>query len=131
MEDAFMEEVRRAAAEGGYASPSSFIRQAIVNQLQGATKALSDTEERILATLERQSRDLRKATTAAVVTYAALDTFIKLYLTYTPEIPQEARAASVATAKLRYEKFKANVAKELTGNAAAALQELVDTLVHT
>lgn len=127
-EPAMIEAIQAAAKDGGFASPSSFIRQAVVNQLQGATKALSDTEERILATLERQSRDIRKLTTAAVLSYATLDTFIKLYFTYQPEIPREARSASVATAKLRYEKFKADVAKEMTGNVAAALREWVDSL---
>jgi Arc/MetJ-type ribon-helix-helix transcriptional regulator len=127
-EPAMLEAIDQAAKDGGFASPSSFIRQAVVNQLQGASKALNDTEERILATLERQSRDIRKLTTAAVLSYASLDTFIKLYLTYQPEIPPEARSASVATAKLRYEKFKADVAREVTGNVAAALREWVDSL---
>ena len=85
-EPAMLEAIDQAAKDGGFASPSSFIRQAVVNQLQGASKALNDTEERILATLERQSRDIRKLTTAAVLSYASLDTFIKLYLTYQPEI---------------------------------------------
>jgi hypothetical protein len=123
-----LEAIEEAAKQGGFASPSSFIRQAVINQLQGASKALSDAEERILATLERQSRDLRKATTACLISYAALDTFMKLYLTYTPEIPPDARAASVALAKVRYEKFKNDVAKELTGNVAAAIQELSNSL---
>ena len=127
-EPAMLEAIEKAAKEGGFASPSSFIRQAVVNQLQGASKALSDTEERILATLERQSRDIRKLSTAAILTYASLETFIKLYLTYQPEIPPEARSASVAIAKLRYEKYKADVAKEMTGNVAAALREWVNSL---
>jgi hypothetical protein len=121
----FIADLDKAAKAGGYASKVSFVRQACANQLEGASKALSDTEERILATLERQSRDIRKVTTTTVAIYAALDTFMKLYLTYTPEIPPETRAANVATGKLRYERFTRDVAKNLTGSVVAALRELV------
>ena len=33
-EPAMLEAIEKAAKEGGFASPSSFIRQAVVNQLQ-------------------------------------------------------------------------------------------------
>jgi hypothetical protein len=126
---AFIEEIERAAKEGGFASPGSFVRQACANQLAGASRALGETEERILATLERQSRDLRKLTTAVLVTHSLLDTFVKLYLAHTPELDPEVRPAAVAAARSRYDKLTRDVARNMTGKTKAALEELNNSLV--
>jgi hypothetical protein len=130
MESELLEEIDKAQKAEGFASPSAWVRQACVNQLVGTSKALSETEARILSSLERQSRDIRKNQTATVAAYALLDTFIKLYLTYTPELLPETKTTSVAQAKVRYERFVKDVAKNLTGNAAASLKQLSDDLVN-
>jgi hypothetical protein len=111
----------------GYASPSSYIRQACVNSLNGVSRALNEAEERILATLERQSRDLHKLQRVALIQYAAFDDFVKLYLTYTAEMSPEIRDAAVALGKVRYAKFQKDVARELTGRVSEALREIADS----
>ncbi|RZU41343.1 hypothetical protein [Edaphobacter modestus] len=126
-EHAFIQAIQKAAKAEGYASPSSYIRQACVNSLNGVSRALSEAEERILATLERQSRDLHKLQTVALVQYAAFDTFVKLFMTYTPEMPLEVKEAAIALAKARYTKFRKDVAQEMTGRVSEALREIAET----
>lgn len=126
-EQGFIQAIQKAAKAKGYASPSSYIRQACVNSLNGMSGVLSEAEGRILAALERQSRDLRKLQTVAVVQYAAFDTFVKLFMTYTPEMPAEVKEAAIALAKVRYIKFRKDVTQEMTGRVSEALREIADT----
>lgn len=98
-----------------------------MNSLNGVSRALNEAEERILATLERQSRDLHKLQRVALIQYAAFDDFVKLYLTYTAEMSPEIRDAAVALGKVRYAKFQKDVARELTGRVSEALREIADS----
>lgn len=125
-EPAFIAAIQKAAKAEGYASPSSYIRQACVDRLNGVSKALSDAEEKILATLQKQSLDLHRLQRATLIQHAALDSLIKLYMTYTPEMPLDIRDAAVALAKVRYAKFQKDVARELTGKVSEALREIAD-----
>ena len=125
-EEAFIQAIQKAAKAEGYASPSSYIRQACVNSLNGVSRALNEAEERILATLERQCRDLHKLQRVALIQHAAFDDFVKLYMTYTPEMSPEVRDAAVALGKVRYAKFQKDVARELTGRVSEALREIAD-----
>ena len=57
-----MAHVERAAKEGGFASPSAFIRTSIQRELAGRESEVGAVEERIAATLERLARDIRSYT---------------------------------------------------------------------
>lgn len=126
-EPAFIAAIQKAAKAEGYASPSSYVRQACINNLNGVSKALSEAEERILATLERQSRDFLRLQRVTLIQHAALDSLIKLYMTYTPEMSPDVRDAAVALAKVRYARFQKDLARDLTGKVSEALREIADS----
>lgn len=123
--DELAEQVQRATSERGFESSTAFIRQAIVNELRFGGSALRETEERIAAGQERLSKDLRRLQTAQQAEYALLDSFVRLFLMCVPEPSGEAVTPAKARAATRYDNFLRNVARNMTGDARAALEQLL------
>ena len=79
----------QAARERGYLSPTAFIRAAIRNELTGRESEVSETEQRIAATIERLSRDIFRANRGQQALFAVVDTLVKTFLTCVPEPPRD------------------------------------------
>ena len=120
------EQVRQATLERGFESSTAFIRQAIVNELRDGGSALGETEERIAAGQERLGKELRRLQTAQQAEYALLDSLVRLFLMCIPEPSGEAITPAKARAATRYDNFLRNVARNMTGDARAARQQLLD-----
>lgn len=120
-----LEAVEKAAKEEGYSSPSSYIREACKSRLGGVSKALEEAEERILGLLFQQSQHLHTMQKLALVQYQAMNTFMKLYLTYTPEIDPAEMEGSIARAKARYRKYQDDVAKEIPDRPSAYFDRMI------
>jgi Arc/MetJ-type ribon-helix-helix transcriptional regulator len=123
---ALAQAIERAVQERGYTSASALIRTAIQRELGHAHAATSDCEERIAAALNRLSRDLRRVHTAQMATFAFTDCLAKVFLTCVPEPPVDILEQAKSRAMRRYQKFLVSVAKNMAGEARAALRELSD-----
>jgi hypothetical protein len=58
--------------------------------------------------------------------YSLLDAFAKAILTCVPEPPPDARPQAIARAKERYDRLVKAAGQAMSGDARAAMQDLVD-----
>ena len=117
--------VEEAAKTGGHASPSAFVRTAIRNELNGRGEQ-TGTEERIAGGFDRGSRDIYRVGRSQQALFALVDTFAKTMLTCVPEPPSDARPQAIARARDRYDQLIKNAGRSMSGDARAAMQDLVD-----
>ena len=118
-------QVEQAAKTRGYANPSAFIRAAIRNEVDGRAE-LTGTDERIGAGFDRVSRDIFRVGRGQQALYALIDAFAKATLACMPEPQPEARPQAIARAKERYGRLVKAAGQAMSGNARAAMQDLVD-----
>jgi len=118
-------QVEEAAMDRGYSSASSFIRAAIRNELNGRAE-LTGSEERIAAGFDRVTRDVFRVGRGQQAFYALFDAFAKVILTCVPEPPTEARPQAIARAKERYDRLVKSAGQNMSGDARAAMRDLVD-----
>jgi len=118
-------QVEEAAKSRGYANSSAFIRAAIRNELDGRAE-LTGTDERIGAGFDRVSRDIFRVGRGQQALYALIDAFAKATLACMPEPPPEARPQAIARAKERYGRLVKAAGQAMSGDARAAMQDLVD-----
>jgi Arc/MetJ-type ribon-helix-helix transcriptional regulator len=116
--------INEAVKTRGYTSPSALIRAAIQNELNGRPE-LTETEERIAVGFERMSRDNVRIVRGQQALHALLDTFVKTVLTCMPEPSNDARPQAIARAKDRYHLLIKTAGQSMSGDALAALQDLV------
>jgi Arc/MetJ-type ribon-helix-helix transcriptional regulator len=118
-------QVEEAAMDRGYSSASSFIRAAIRNELNFRAE-LAGSEERIAAGFDRVSRDAFRVGRGQQAFYALFDAFAKVILTCVPEPPTEVRPQAIARAKDRYDRLVKSAGQNISGDARAAMRDLVD-----
>ena len=118
-------QVEEAAKTRGYANSSAFIRAAIRNELDGRAD-LTGGDERIGAGFDRVSRDIFRVGRGQQALYALIDAFAKATLACMPEPQPEARPQAVARAKERYGRLVKAAGQAMSGDARAAMQDLVD-----
>ena len=118
-------QVEEAAKTRGYSNPSAFIRAAIRNELDGRAE-LTGTDERIGAGFDRVSRDIFRVGRGQQALYALIDAFAKATLACMPEPQPEARPQAIARAKERYGRLVKAAGEAMSGDARAAMQDLVD-----
>ncbi len=114
-----------AAKAKGYTNPSAFIRAAIRNEIDGRAE-LSGTEQRIAAGFDRVSKDVFRVGRAQQAMFALFDAYVKVMLTCVPEPPSDASAQAVAIAKGRYERLVKAAGQAMSGEARAAMRDLMD-----
>ena len=119
--------VVQAAKTRDYASPSAFMRAAVEKELRGADATLDESEQRISASLERYSKQVRRVSTGQQALFAYVDALTKVILSTLPDTDEDTRKAAVARGKLRYSRFLKSVGANMVGDAQAALSELVDS----
>ena len=118
-------QVEEAAKSRGYANSSAFIRAAIRNELDGRAE-LKGTDERIGAGFDRVSRDIFRVGRGQQALYALIDAFAKATLACMPEPQPEARPQAIARAKERYGRLVKAAGQAMSGDARAAMRDLVD-----
>jgi Arc/MetJ-type ribon-helix-helix transcriptional regulator len=117
--------IQLAAKDGGFSNPSAFIRAAIEHELAGRESGVDAAEQRIAATLDRISRDVRTMKLAQQALFAFIDSLVKTLLTCLAEPPREAYDQAVARGKLRYDRFLKSVGSSMVGDSHAAMTELL------
>ena len=119
-------QIDQAVEQGGFSSPTAFIRYAVGQQLTARAERGGDngSEERLAANLEQLRREVVRLGRAQQALFAYLDTLGKTILTCIPEPPTDARPQAVARAKERYDRMLKSVAKAMAGDAQAAIQDL-------
>ena len=108
----------------GYTNPSAFIRAAIRNELNGREE-MTGTEERIAGGFDRVARDIFRVGRGQQAFYALFDAFAKVVLTCVPEPPPDARQQAIARAKERYDRLVKSAGQNMSGDARAAMRDLV------
>lgn len=118
--------IKKAAAERGFANPTSFLRaglESLVKERDGG--AHGELEQRLAATLDRIGQDLFRVQRAQQAHFAVTDTLIKTLLTCLPEPSPEVMAQAVARAKERYRRFVKSAGQNMVGESTAAMRDLV------
>ena len=85
LSDATYKAVVQAAKISNYDSPSAFIRAAIEKELRGADATLGESEQRITASLERYSKQVRRVSTGQQALFAYMDALAKVILSTLPD----------------------------------------------
>ena len=104
--DAKVRQIRTAARERRFSSPTALMRHAIERELDGEA---SGPEQRVAAMLEQIRRDQDRLSQVQQTMFAFIDTLAKAVLTALPE----QSPPSVARARERYERFLKNAATAL------------------
>jgi hypothetical protein len=117
--------VVQAAKARDYASPSAFMRAAVEKELRGADSTIGESEQRISASLEKYSKQVRRVSTGQQALFAYVDALAKVILSTLPDTDEDTRKAAVARGRLRYSRFLKSVGANMVGDAQAALSELV------
>ena len=125
LSDEIAAQIHSAVSERGFESVTAFIRQSIANELRHGTPAFNEMEERISASHDRLVKEVRRLQTAQQALYAILDSFVRLFLMCIPEPSGSAIDPAKTRAASRYHNFLKNVARNMTGNSGAALEELL------
>ena len=126
LSEATYKAVVQAAKVRSYDSPSAFMRAAIEKELRGVDATLDDSEQRIIASLERYSKQVRRVSTGQQALFAYMDALAKVILSTLPGTDEDTRRADIARGKLRYSRFLKSVGAKMAGDAQAALMELVN-----
>jgi hypothetical protein len=126
LSDATYKAVVQAAKVRSYDSPSAFMRAAVEKELRGPDATLNESEQRITASLERYSKQVRRVSTGQQALFAYVDALAKVILSTLPDADEDTRQAAAARGKLRYSRFIKSVGANMVGDAQAALSELVD-----
>jgi len=126
LSEATYKAVVQVAKARDYTSPSAFMRAAVEKELRGVDATLDESEQRIRASLDTYSKQVRRVGVGQQALFAYMDALAKVILSTLPDTDDEARKASVARGKLRYSRFLKSVGANMVGDAQAALLELVN-----
>jgi hypothetical protein len=102
------------------------MRAAVEKELRGADATLGESEQRIGASLEKYSKQVRRVSTGQQALFAYVDALAKVILSTLPDTDEDTRKAAAARGKLRYSRFLKSVGANMVGDAQAALSELVN-----
>jgi Arc/MetJ-type ribon-helix-helix transcriptional regulator len=125
LDEATYKAIQQAAKTRRFTSPSAFMRAAIEKELRGADSSLNESEQRISASLERNSKEIQRMTTGQQALFAYVDSLAKVILSSLPETDEDGRKSAVARGKLRYSRFLKSVGANMAGDAGEAISELV------
>ena len=88
---------------------------------------LAQTEQRLVATMERYGEDLTAARAELAAVLAMLDRSEFTYLCYTPEVPPEARDRAYASGQQRFVSWRRAVARNLKASGRPVPWPLADS----
>src|ERR1700735_4921608 len=119
LSEATYKAVVQVAKTRDYASPSAFMRAAVEKELRGADATLDESEQRISASLEKYSKQVRRVGTGQQALFAYMDALAKVILSTLPDTDEDTRQAAAARGKLRYSRFLKSVGANMAGGAPA------------
>src|SRR5580704_15810342 len=96
MSEATYRAVVQAAKTRDYASPSAFMRTAVEKELRGADATLDESEQRISASLEKYSKQVRRVSTGQQALFADMDALAKVILSALPDADEDTGKAEIA-----------------------------------
>ena len=73
--------IEAATKQGGFSSPSAFIRAAIERELAGRESGVDAAEQRIAASLDRMAREIHNSRIGQQALFAFVDVLAKTFLT--------------------------------------------------
>ena len=111
--------VDEAAGKRGFRTGSDFIRHAV-------EAALDETEQRMIAGLDRIAKEIRSVRRVQQAQFAFVDTLVKVVLTCLPEPGGEVYMQAKSRAMARYSEFLKSAGKAMVGDSKVALAELVN-----
>lgn len=116
----------KAAKERG-CRISRLVRDVLASGLDdNRASAAAAVEERVSAMLDHFAKDIRRLHTADQALYASFGTFVRLFLTCIPDPPSDSLTAAKVQGHRRYNNYLQNVARNMNGDARAALGELTN-----
>ncbi len=118
--------IAEAATTQGFRTTSDFVRDALKSALDKSRErsAVEDSEQRLVAGLDRMARELRSVRRVQQAQFAFTETLVKLLLTCIPEPSSDIYAQAKARAMARYSEFLKSVGKAIDGDSKAVLAEL-------
>lgn len=119
-------QIQEATRRHGHKSISEFIRTAVETNLKGEAVVDRQAEDRIAASFDRMSRELRKLGNAQQALFAFTDALARVILHCVPEPVASSHEQALARAKDRHARLLKMTALSMQGDARAALLELVD-----
>jgi hypothetical protein len=125
IDGALIGRIESAARDGGFSSPTAFMRAAIERELAGRESGVDAAEERIAASLDRVAREIRAVKLGQQALFAFVDSLVKTLLTCVAEPPRDAYDQAVARGKARYDRFLKSVGAGMAGDSQAAMTELL------
>jgi hypothetical protein len=126
IDESLIVRIQRATADGGFASPTAFMRAAIERELVGRESGVDAAEERIAASLDRLAREIRGVKLGQQALFAFVDSLVKTLLTCVGEPPREVHDQAVARGKIRYDRFLKSVGAGMAGDSQTAMAELLE-----
>ena|ERR1017187_5590908 len=117
--------IEAAAKKAGFSCGSAFMRAAIERELAGRESDVDAAEQRIAASLDRMSREIRNLRLGQQALFAFVDVLAKTLLTCVPEPPKDAYDQAVARGKARYDRFLKSVGMGMVGDSQTAMTELL------
>lgn len=119
------ERVTAAAKERGLSTPSAYLRLAVENELRGRDKESVSSQEPVAASIDRLSTEVFRMVRGQQALFAFLDSLIKVLLTCIPEPAGDAVEPAVAKGRLRYDRLIKAASRSMSGDAKAAMEDLV------
>src|SRR5690348_10954786 len=119
-------QIEEAARRHGDTSISGFIRTAVEKELNCPALVDRQAEERIAASFDRISRELRKLGNAQQALFAFTDALARVLLHCVPEPVPSSHDQALARAKERHNRLLKMAALSMQGDARAALLELIN-----
>lgn len=115
---------RKAAQARGFDSVSAFFRSLLEQDLRRNSQH-DQLESAVAASIDRLAKEMRRLHNANQALFALTDSLVRLFLTCIPEPPLDSLEATKRRAKLRYDRFLLSVAQNMTGDARAALLDVL------
>ena len=120
-----MEELKRHSLEEGYDSESAYVREALKEKMRRG-EFERKLEQRLLASLNEQSRRIRSLDQGQRLAFSAFTAFAKLFMLYFPEPSNVVLRDTAATLDERYRQFVMDVAGHFNGEVAREFQLLTE-----
>jgi hypothetical protein len=124
LSDHLAHRIADAARLEKFASSAAFIRAAVEHELDGRGQAGAAVEQKVAATLDRITRDIRALSNAQQAQFAVLDALARVLLHCLPEPPADARDQCLARAKERHHRMLRMAALSMKGDGQSSLEAL-------
>jgi Arc/MetJ-type ribon-helix-helix transcriptional regulator len=114
-----------AAKERGFSSTAAFIRAAVAREVRDSSVEGSASLEAVAESVDRLTTEAFRLVRGQQALFAFLDSLSKVLLTCIPEPSGDAIDPAVARGRLRYDRLLKAAGRAMSGDAKAALQDLV------